>query len=47
MGGIYYWGSTIYDQNGALLTKPSMGAAAIAEIQPLSQKAIAECFTGK
>jgi hypothetical protein len=47
MGGIYFWGSTIYDQNGALLSKPSSGVATISEIQPLTQQAIRTCFTGK
>ncbi|MGD0343898.1 MAG: hypothetical protein ABSB55_02900 [Acidimicrobiales bacterium] len=47
MGGVYFWGSAIYEQNGALLRTPSMSASTISEIQPLAQQAIKVCFTGK
>ncbi len=47
MGGVYFWGSAIYEQNGVLLGTPSMSAGTISEIQPLAQQAIKVCFTGK
>lgn len=47
MGGVYFWGSVIYEQHGALLRTPSMSAGTISEIQPLAQQAIRVCFTGK
>jgi len=47
MGGVYFWGSVIYEQGGALLRGPSMSASTISEIQPLAQQAIRVCFTGR
>lgn len=47
MGGVYFWGSAIYEQGGALLTSPSESADSVAEIQPLAQQAIRACFTGQ
>jgi len=47
MGGIYFWGSAIYEQGGALLTGPSTNVETYSEIQPLSQRAIRACFTGR
>jgi hypothetical protein len=47
MGGVYFWGSVIYEQNGALLRTPNKSASTISEIQPLAQQAIKVCFTGK
>lgn len=47
LGGVYFWGSVIYEQGGALLQRPSMSAGTIREIQPLAQRAIRVCFTGR
>jgi len=43
MGGVYFWGPAIYENNGNLLTKPD--SVHPNQIQPLSQSAIATCFS--